>query len=130
MNEPAILLVRTARALVERWRADAFDGDLNVMNESIQLLAVALHQLGDTPFQVNAAYAPDRNIVGLAELCDKVVLVGTAIVSSLEGIRGELRLRRDSAPRVDFRHRQEALDLAVNRLAALSDRRQQAALDD
>lgn len=117
--------------MVERWRTDAFEGDLTEMNRYMEALASAIHGVGTSPTEIYNAFAPNRNVVGLAELSKSVWLIGTAIVASLEGIRTELRLKRDSAPRTDFRHRSESLERAVNWLAERTDNEsRQAALDE
>lgn len=131
MNEAANLLVRTASALVERWRFDAFGGDLTEIDHYMRTLGDCIHRVGLSPADIDNGFAPNRSVVGFESLSKTVALVGTAIVASLEGIRAELRLRRDSAPRTDFRHRQESLDRAVNWLADKTDlSSRQAALDE
>lgn len=118
MNEHAVQLVKSARTLVERWRADSYGGDLEQVNEHIELLAYSLHGIGLSADQVSESYAPDRNIVGLKELTDTIRLVGTAVVAAMQGIRIEIRYtageRRN--PPADVVERQRQLDRCIDAL--------------
>ncbi len=112
MNRPAGILVGVARKLVERWRQDAFEGDLSEVNGHIEMMEAALGQLGSTPEEAGAAFV---------SVHDVLTMFGLAIVGSLEGIRAELiRKRTGGQPTEDVRERQYAFDLLIRTLAKVA----------